>query len=145
MPPPCPLCASEVLPIVWQNRMCRVVWVQDPEYPGYLRVIWQRHVEEMTDLSWAEANHLWRILWGVERALRAEAQPDKVNLAAFGNVVPHLHWHVIPRYRDDPHFPEPYWGRRVRNRPSVRAVATCETMRAALTAELGRGEDVALV
>ena len=37
-------------------------------------------------------------------------QPHKINLASLGNVVPHLHWHVIPRYSDDLHFPNPIWG-----------------------------------
>ena len=37
-------------------------------------------------------------------------QPDKINLASFGNMVPHLHWHVIPRFKDDMHFPNPIWG-----------------------------------
>lgn len=36
--------------------------------------------------------------------------PDKINLAEFGNMVPHLHWHIIPRYTDDSHFPESIWG-----------------------------------
>jgi len=45
----------------------------------------------------------------LSRALRALLQPDKVNLAALGNQVPHLHWHVIPRFADDTHFPDPVW------------------------------------
>jgi diadenosine tetraphosphate (Ap4A) HIT family hydrolase len=44
-----------------------------------------------------------------ERALRKALQPDKINLASLGNLVPHLHWHVIPRWRDDSHFPAPIW------------------------------------
>jgi diadenosine tetraphosphate (Ap4A) HIT family hydrolase len=46
-------------------------------------------------------------------------QPDKINLASLGNVVPHLHWHVIPRFVDDPHFPNPVWGVKVRETPRV--------------------------
>jgi diadenosine tetraphosphate (Ap4A) HIT family hydrolase len=49
-------------------------------------------------------------VWKVEEALREIMQPDKVNLASFGNVVPHLHWHVIPRFQGDAHFPNPIWG-----------------------------------
>jgi len=40
--------------------------------------------------------------------------PDKINLASLGNQVPHLHWHVIPRFKDDPHWPFAIWGRQVR-------------------------------
>jgi hypothetical protein len=39
---------------------------------------------------------------------------EKVNLASLGNQVPHLHWHVIPRFKDDPHFPFAIWGRKMR-------------------------------
>jgi diadenosine tetraphosphate (Ap4A) HIT family hydrolase len=50
------------------------------------------------------------VLWQVEHVVREVMQPEKMNLASFGNVVPHLHWHVIPRYIDDAHFPQPVWG-----------------------------------
>jgi diadenosine tetraphosphate (Ap4A) HIT family hydrolase len=36
--------------------------------------------------------------------------PDKINLASLGNMTPHLHWHVIPRFKQDKHFPQPIWG-----------------------------------
>ena len=51
-----------------------------------------------------------RVVCAVERAQREALAPDKVNLASLGNVVAHLHWHVIPRWRDDRHFPQPVWG-----------------------------------
>ena len=63
----------------------------------------------MTDLTSAEQAELLRVVLLVEQVQRAALKPDKVNLAAFGNVVPHLHWHVIPRWQDDPHFPQAVW------------------------------------
>jgi diadenosine tetraphosphate (Ap4A) HIT family hydrolase len=63
----------------------------------------------MTDLTAAEQTELLRVVLLVEQVQRVELKPDKVNLAAFGNVVPHLHWHVIPRWQDDPHFPQAVW------------------------------------
>ena len=50
----------------------------------------------------------------MEAALRDMLDPDKINLASLGNMTPHLHWHVIPRWRDDPHFPGSIWGERLR-------------------------------
>ena len=47
---------------------------------------------------------------GVERVLRDKLAPTKVNLAALGNMVPHLHWHVIARFDWDSHFPQSVWG-----------------------------------
>ena len=49
-------------------------------------------------------------VYTVEESLREVLQPDKINLASLGNLTPHLHWHVIPRYRQDKHFPQPIWG-----------------------------------
>jgi diadenosine tetraphosphate (Ap4A) HIT family hydrolase len=50
-----------------------------------------------------------RAVFLVESVQRNILQPHKINLAAFGNVVPHLHWHIIPRWEDDLHFPAPVW------------------------------------
>jgi diadenosine tetraphosphate (Ap4A) HIT family hydrolase len=83
--------------------------VGDPDYPGFCRIIAQRHVREMTDLSKQERVQLMNVLFAVETAIRALYQPDKINLASLGNMTPHLHWHLIPRWRDDRHFPLPVW------------------------------------
>ena len=48
-------------------------------------------------------------VYATESALRELLSPDKINLASLGNAVPHLHWHVIPRWRDDRHFPKSIW------------------------------------
>ncbi|MFZ2971863.1 MAG: HIT family protein [Ferribacterium limneticum] len=106
----CDLCMNPGGAILWQSALCRVVRVDDPHYPGFCRVIWKDHVREMTDLA---ANHqlmLMRVVFAVESVVRQLFIPDKINLASFGNMVPHVHWHVIPRWQDDRHFPEPVWG-----------------------------------
>ena len=97
--------------MLWQDDFCRVVLADEPDYPGFLRVILNAHVKEMTGLPAADRQALMRVVFAAEAALREVMAPDKVNLASLGNVVPHLHWHVIPRWRDDRHFPEPVWGR----------------------------------
>jgi len=105
----CVLCRTPGGTVLWQNERLRVIDAGDTLYPGFTRVIWTAHVVEMTDLTAAEQAELLRVVLLVEQVQRAELQPDKVNLAAFGNVVPHLHWHVIPRWQDDPHFPQAVW------------------------------------
>lgn len=111
----CELCASSGGEIVWQDVRCRVVLVNDQEHPGFCRVIWDKHTREMTDLAETERQHMLRVVCAVEKVLRDLLIPDKINLASLGNVTPHLHWHVIPRYRDDPHFPNPVWGQKLRS------------------------------
>lgn len=116
-PTDCFLCTQAGGTIVWQDNFARVVVVDDADHPGFCRVIANRHVKEMTDLETDGRDRLMRIVFEVERALRELLRPDKINLASLGNQVPHLHWHVIPRYRDDPHFPGPVWGARTAGRP----------------------------
>ena len=95
--------------LLWQDPLCRVVLIDEPGYPGFCRVIWKKHIKEMTDLAEHERGRLLAIVLGVESVLRDLLQPDKINLASLGNLTPHLHWHVIPRFSDDPHFPYPVW------------------------------------
>lgn len=68
----------------------------------------------MTDLAPAGREHCLRVVFAVEQALRDALGPDKINVASLGNQVPHLHWHVIPRFADDAHFPDPVWAARRR-------------------------------
>ncbi|MBX9809997.1 MAG: HIT family protein [Burkholderiales bacterium] len=106
----CDLCAEAGGKLLWQDGQCRVVLVNEPGYPGFCRVIWKAHVREMTDLDESERSHLMWIVFAVEAVLRDLLKPHKINLASLGNVTPHLHWHVIPRFENDPHFPQPVWG-----------------------------------
>ena len=110
----CELCESDGGALVWRDSQCRVVHVAEPGYPGFCRAIWNAHVAEMTDLAEDERARLMRVVFTVEAVLRERLLPDKINLACLGNVTPHLHWHVIPRFRDDPHFPNPIWGTLIR-------------------------------
>jgi diadenosine tetraphosphate (Ap4A) HIT family hydrolase len=110
----CVLCDTTGGDLVWQDARCRVIVADEPDYPGFVRVVWQAHVAESSDLTVADRQHLLAVVDQVERVTRAVMTPDKINLAALGNVVPHLHWHVIPRFRDDAHFPAPIWAESVR-------------------------------
>jgi diadenosine tetraphosphate (Ap4A) HIT family hydrolase len=87
----------------------------------------------MTDL--AERDRLMRVVFAGETALRQLYRPDKVNLASLGNVVPHLHWHVIARFVDDAHFPDPIWAparRAAQPRPAVTDDALARAIMAVL-------------
>ena len=106
---PCELCDELGGELLWQDSVCRVVLVNDADYPGFCRVIWQAHIKEMTDLTASQRGRLMEIVFTLEQVLRQTLLPDKINLASLGNVTPHLHWHVIPRFRSDPHFPNPIW------------------------------------
>lgn len=119
--PECPLCGKMRDTVIWRDKLCRVIIVRDDDYAGYCRVIWNSHVREMTDLPAAQRAHCMRVVFAVEQALRAVFAPLKINLASFGNMAPHLHWHLIPRFSGDAHFPNPVWGKR--RRPGRRSVS----------------------
>ena len=99
---------------VHANEKFSVILVDDANYPGFCRVIWRDHVREMSDLAPDDRLLLNEAVYEVEQAVREVMAPTKINLASLGNVVPHLHWHVIPRYTDDAHFPAPVWAAAVR-------------------------------
>ncbi len=128
----CPLCDMRGETVLWQDTRCRVILANEPDYPGFLRVILNAHIKEMTDLPAADQMALMRVVWVAESALREVLAPDKINLASLGNVVPHLHWHVIPRFADDPHFPNPVWGAKLRNTPHAAPADLASLLTAAL-------------
>jgi len=105
----CVYCNATAESVVWSDARCRVLHVADATFAGFCRVVWGTHVAEFSDLDDAARTHVMRVVAGVEKGLRDLLAPDKVNLASLGNLVPHLHWHVIPRYVDDSHYPEPIW------------------------------------
>lgn len=126
--------------MLWQNGLCRVVRVDEPDYPGFVRVILKRHAREMGDLSREERDALMEVVFEVEAAVRETMQPDKMNLASLGNMTPHVHWHVVPRFRDDRHFPNPIWAAPQRERASTNAERErrAASLPAALMARLPR-------
>ncbi len=132
----CELCAGEGGSVLWRDAQLRVVAVGDADYPGFTRVIWGDHVREWSDLPPDARAHLLQVLFLVEQSVRQVLRPHKVNLASLGNVVPHLHWHVIPRFVDDAHFPQPIWGVRQRECPA-QVLAQRRVAAARLTTLLG--------
>ena len=106
----CHLCDDDGGFVVWHDDAWRVVRVvDDPSHPVFYRVISRRHVAEFSELALAERERCMALVAAVERVLRERARPLKVNLASLGNLVPHLHWHVVARFADDRQFPHPIW------------------------------------
>lgn len=110
--PNCELCESEGGEILFRHpnyRIVRVMGIEGESYRGFCRVIWERHVKEMSDLTSDERGLFMDAVFRLEAMLRQTLHPDKINLASLGNLTPHLHWHVIPRFHDDATFPKPIW------------------------------------
>lgn len=112
--PACPLCDAPGGTVLIDQDCLRIIRADEPDYPGVCRVIWRDHVVEMSDLSVTNQQRVMHTVFAVERALRALYRPTKINLASLGNVVGHVHWHVIARLPQDRHFPQPVWAPPVR-------------------------------
>ena len=105
----CPLCTAAGGALVFQGEKFRVIRAEEQGFPAFYRVVWTAHVAEFSDLGLDDRNLCMAVVNAVEQALRVHLQPGKINLAALGNIVPHLHWHVIARFDWDSHFPLPVW------------------------------------
>ena len=125
--PDCELCRNDGGHLIWRDERWRVVRVEDAAFPAFYRVICNHHVAEFGDLLATERARCMDLVVGVERTLRELLSPTKVNLASLGNMVPHLHWHVIARFNQDSHFPHPIWGapQRVPDRPPLSWLRIC--------------------
>jgi len=134
--PACPLCLEAGGTLIWHDADWRVVRVDDAAFPAFYRVIARRHVAEWSQLPPAERNRCMALVCAVEAVLIEQLQPAKINLAALGNMVPHLHWHIIARFTWDSHFPQPVWG--AKQREAAQAEQRLATPLAALDAALAR-------
>ena len=115
----CVLCDTDGGELVWRGEHLRVIRADEAGFPAFYRVIWNVHVAEFSDLSVDQRQHCMQAVSLVEQALREQLAPTKINLAALGNVVPHLHWHVIARFSWDSHFPAPVWATAQRERDTA--------------------------
>lgn len=137
----CSLCSDPGGDLLFEDAVCRVVLVTGDEgrlFPGFCRVISNRHEREMSDLPSAEQRRLLDVVLATEHAIRTLQHPDKINLASLGNLTPHVHWHVIPRWHDDSRFPLPIWTPAQRT-AKARTPADRVALRNALEAALNTG------
>ncbi len=108
----CELCAADGGEILYRDATLRIVAVTGADgetYRGFCRVIWNAHVKEMTDLTPAQRSTFMKTVFKLEAVLREQLNPEKMNIASLGNMTPHLHWHVIPRFIGDATYPKPIW------------------------------------
>lgn len=108
----CPLCLAQNENVIYKNDLFRVILID--EIPGFTRIILNKHIAEFSDLSLDESLEISKAIYKIEKAMLKHIKPDKVNIASLGNYVPHLHIHIIPRYKDDAWFPDSIWSQKHR-------------------------------
>jgi len=80
----------------------------------WLKIFTTHKYKELTDAPKPLRKKLYEVMECLEEEMRLFYQPEKINIATFGNYLPHLHIHVMARFKDDSYFPEPMWGEKQR-------------------------------
>ena len=136
----CVFCETTGGEELYRTDLFRVILPEEPDYPGFVRLVLNDHRSEMTELSSTDRQAVMEAIWKVEACLRDIMVPEKVNVASLGNMTPHIHWHVVPRYRDDPHFPGSVWSERLREvepQSQLERRQRTSALRAAIAERLG--------
>jgi diadenosine tetraphosphate (Ap4A) HIT family hydrolase len=128
-----PRLAADAIP-VGDLSLSAVLLNDDARFPWLILVPRRSASVEITDLSNEDAATLMQELRIATRVMVELARPDKVNIAALGNVVPQLHVHVVGRFRSDPAWPGPVWGQGRRTPYPPHAAAALAERAAALFA-----------
>lgn len=125
----CALCRHDGGLVLSRHPDWRLVRALDaPAFPATYRVIWNAHEAEWTDLSPDQRHRCMDVVAQVEVLVRQHLAPTKVNLASLGNVVAHVHWHVVARFDWDSHFPAPIWASPQRPMDELRQAAMGERL-----------------
>ena len=98
--------------MLYENALIRIE--REPSEIPWLKIFTRTPYKEFTDAPREVREEIWRVLEIVEEEMRAFYRPEKINIASFGNYLPHLHFHIMARFADDSFFPEPMWGKRQR-------------------------------
>lgn len=96
--------------LITELDLCAVRLIKDANYPWLILVPQVANIKDVIDLSDKQQQVLWQESAMISRVLKHLFTPDKLNIAALGNMVPQLHLHHIVRYQHDVSWPNPIWG-----------------------------------
>jgi len=97
---------------VYENKTIRIE-TEESEIP-WLKIFTQTSYKEMSEVPAEVKFEIYYLLDIIEKEMLSYYHPDKINIASFGNYVPHVHWHIMARFKEDSYFPEPMWGTKQR-------------------------------
>ena len=98
--------------IIYENQNIRIE-VENSEIP-WLKIFTQKPYKEMSEVPAIVRFEIYELLDLIEKEMLSYFNPSKINIASFGNYVPHVHWHIMSRFKEDSYFPEPMWGTKQR-------------------------------
>ena len=94
--------------MIFENKLVTVE-IEVSEIP-WVKIFTKRKIKEFSECTLEEKLEIFRIIDIVEKSMLSYFNADKINIASFGNILPHVHWHVMARFEGDSYFPEPMWG-----------------------------------
>ncbi len=98
--------------LIYENENIKIE-VERSEIP-WLKIFTQSPYKEMSEVPGLVKSEIYETLDLLEKELLDYYQPEKINIASFGNYMPHVHWHIMARFKEDSYFPEPMWGKKQR-------------------------------
>ncbi len=97
---------------IYENKNIRIE-VEESEIP-WLKIFTQNPYKEMSEVPAEIKFEIYDLLDIIEKEMIVYYDPKKINIASFGNYMPHVHWHIMARFEEDSFFPEPMWGKKQR-------------------------------
>ena len=98
--------------ILYENENIKIE-IESSEIP-WLKIFTQHPYKEMSEVPGMIKFEIYDLLDTIEKEMLSYYSPKKINIASFGNYVPHVHWHIMARFEEDSYFPEPMWGTKQR-------------------------------
>jgi len=98
---------------IYENELIRIE-VEVSEIP-WLKIFTQKKYKEFSECSMEEKIEIYHLLDVIEKEMLRFFKPKKINIASFGNYMPHVHWHIMARFDEDSYYPEPMWGKKQRD------------------------------
>jgi len=97
---------------VYENENIKIE-VEESEIP-WLKIFTKESYREMSEVPLKIKMEIYELLDIIEKEMLSYYNPTKINIASFGNYLPHVHWHIMARFKEDSYFPEPMWGKKQR-------------------------------
>jgi len=98
--------------VIYENKNIKIE-TEKSEIP-WLKIFTQHPYKEMSEVPSEIKFEIYKLLDVIEKEMLAYYKPKKINIASFGNYMPHVHWHIMARFEEDSYFPEPMWGTKQR-------------------------------
>jgi len=98
--------------ILYENKQIKIE-IENAEIP-WLKVFTKNAYKEMSQVPKALRTEIYDVLDTIEKEMLSYFKPTKINIASFGNYMPHVHWHIMARFEEDSYYPEPMWGMKQR-------------------------------